>query len=112
MLRIAVAYAHQRNWEGWVVTLSQTDEAEKATVHAAQLRLNKAMSERDAAELDLQGAALYELRMLFLKRRRGKTSQLMGVQIMGKARQRRLRRQGRGDVRPSARQRGSPYGRM
>eukprot|EP00873_Tetraselmis_striata_P006696 jgi/Tetstr1/426960/TSEL_017173.t1 len=55
----------------------------------SQLRLNKAMSERDAAELDLQGAALHELRMLFLKRRRGKTSQLMGVQIMSKARQRR-----------------------
>eukprot|EP00873_Tetraselmis_striata_P007681 jgi/Tetstr1/427945/TSEL_001812.t1 len=41
-------------------------------------------------ELDLQGAALHELRMLFLKLRRGKTSQLMGVQIMSKARQRRL----------------------
>eukprot|EP00873_Tetraselmis_striata_P025717 jgi/Tetstr1/445981/TSEL_003538.t1 len=41
-------------------------------------------------ELDLQGAALHELRMLFLKRRRGKTSQLMGVKIMSKARQLRL----------------------
>lgn len=90
MLRIAVAYAHQRSWESWVATLSLTDAAEQAAVAAAKHRLEAAMRDRETTELDLQGAALQELRLLFLKRRKGKTRQLMGVKIMSKARQRKL----------------------
>eukprot|EP00873_Tetraselmis_striata_P037360 jgi/Tetstr1/457624/TSEL_044191.t1 len=90
MLRIAVAWAHQRLWESYVATLSMVEPAKRAAVQAAERRLRHAMRQRGEAELDLHGAALQTLELLFQKKRRGKTQQENGVKLMSKARQRGL----------------------